>query len=70
MKLRIVSALLLSAMSINVMAYEGNGFKIISEKITHSPGFIGGFQETLPKKSIAPGYVNACPPYYLAVHIS
>lgn len=40
----------LSFISINAMAFEGQGFKIISERITKSPGFIGGFQEVAPKK--------------------
>ncbi len=59
MKLKLISALILSAISIHAIAYEGKGFKIISEKVTHSPNFVGGFKEVPSKKGIAPGYAKA-----------
>lgn len=58
MQLKLISAVALSVISMHVMAFEGNGFKIISDKVTHSPGFNGGFQEVALKKSVVPAYVN------------
>lgn len=56
MKLRTLSILILTAFSINALAYQGQGFRIISEKVTHSPDFKdGGFREISPKTM----YVNA-----------
>ena len=39
MKLKIASALILSAISINALAYEGHGFTIVSQQESHTPGF-------------------------------
>lgn len=59
LKLILISAFSLSLISIQASAYEGQGFKIISEKTTHSPGFIAsGLKENLKKKTVL-RYINA-----------
>lgn len=50
----------------NIFAYEGKGFKIISEKITKSPGFKGGFKQLPSKKKWFPTYANAMSQAYNA----
>lgn len=58
MKLKIILALALSFISIQALAIEGTGFKIINEKTTHSSGFKGGFQQMSQKKRTTSGYVS------------
>lgn len=41
--LKIKTIAVLSLISLNALAYQGQGFKIISEKHTQSPGFNGSF---------------------------
>lgn len=50
MKIKTISAIILSALSLNCFAFQGEGFKIISEKVTQSPGFNGG----IISKSVVP----------------
>ena len=45
--------------SMGVFAYEGKGFKIISEEMTQSPGFKGGIKHLPSKKKWLPMYANA-----------
>lgn len=52
MQLKLLSILILFAISFQAMAFEGKGFKIVSEKVTQSAGFNGGFQEIAPKKKV------------------
>lgn len=61
MKMKSLFAMMaLTALSTPVLAFEGHGFKIISEKVTHSPNFKGGFQALTPKKkAFAPAYASA-----------
>lgn len=50
---KILTGLFLSTIfSLSALAIEGHGYKIITEKITQSPEFHGGFQKTNPKKNI------------------
>lgn len=63
MKIRKLLCLSLLAMSANVLAMEGNGFRIVSEKMTSTPGFDAHFESVETpsslKKIMSPKYVNA-----------
>ncbi len=55
MKYRLLSALLISSLTIPVFAYQGKNYRIINEQVTHSANFNGGFETRTPKTL----YVNA-----------
>lgn len=59
MKLSKILCLTLLAFSATAMAYEGKGFKIISEKVTMTPGFDAHFESVPVKKISSPAFVNA-----------
>ena len=59
MKLKVISALLLSVLSFNTFSMQGHGFRIVSEKLTQSPGFRGGFKESPSKETFSPMYASA-----------
>jgi hypothetical protein len=59
MKISKLACLALLAFSASALAYEGKGFKIISEKVTMSPGFDAHFESVPVKKTSLPAYVNA-----------
>lgn len=42
MKIKTITAVAFSLIAVNTYAYQGENFKIISEKVTQSPGFNGG----------------------------
>jgi len=42
MKVKTMSAIILSAFSLTANAFQGENFKVVSEKLTQSPGFNGG----------------------------
>lgn len=42
MKIKTIATIVLSTLSLNALAFQGENFKIISEKMTQSPGFNGG----------------------------
>jgi hypothetical protein len=53
----------LSALSFSVFAYQGEGFKIVSEKFTSTPGFGGGFVsvDNVPQPAKNPNvWAKAC----------
>lgn len=58
MKIRIISTLLLSLICLTSYAYEGKNFRIISEKVSKSPNFQGGFIDNQKKILFKPMYMN------------
>ena len=59
MKIKTVGILLLCMTSLNAVAYEGQGFKIIKESYTESPNFKGGIRDNATNKLYAPKFVSA-----------
>jgi hypothetical protein len=50
-KFYLLSILFLGLMQLNAYAYEGHGFRVLSETVEHSPGVTGKFVSSVSKKT-------------------